>query len=58
VKKRNLIYHRLGQYYFKTCEYPWLIIGLFSVIMEFKNIHRIFDNNYKIISFRIYCQHT
>jgi len=28
VKKRDLIYHKLGQFYFKTCLYPWLIIGL------------------------------
>jgi len=58
VKKRDLIYHRLGQLCFQTCLYPWLITGLFSLKMEFKNIHRICNNAYNIISFHIYWQHA
>jgi len=56
VKKRDLIYHRLGQFYFKTCLYPWLITRYFRLKMEYKNVLRIFKNAYNIISFRIYWQ--
>jgi len=56
MKKRDLIYHRLGQFYFKICLYPWLAAGHFSLKMEFKIIHRLFNNTYNIILFCIYLQ--